>query len=173
MCKTVTEPIKKFFCERRIEIEKIEPQIGVDGKCEAYYVKKESCKNPNIEKWLLDSTVILGWDENGNKGSAFGEWTFKIDRKILKHLKSIELKIKSIRIHAGLHIPEKYSNQNLKGKASVYINGKPIDKDIELQRKMPHGKDLGMHEVGPYPILNWIDKNREYQQITPPASLIE
>jgi len=161
LCKAITEPIKRFFYERRIEIEKIESQRGVDGKFKGYYVTKKTCKNPGIEKWLLDSTVILGWNENGRKGSASGEWTFKIDKKILKNLKSIELKIKSIRAHAGLHIPAMYAQQGFDGEGSVYINNEPIDAHIVLERKMPHGKDLGMHEVGPYPIMNWIDKNRE------------
>lgn len=30
---------------------------------------------------------------------------------------------------------------------------------------MPDGKDFGMHEVGPYPIINWMNKEIEEYKI--------
>jgi len=149
---------RKWFWEKRIEIEKIEPQRGVDGKCSGYYVKSKTCKNQNIGKWLLDSTVVLGWDSQGNKGAGHGEWIFKIDKNIRKNLKSIDLKITSIRTHEGLHTPQQIKQQ---GEGSVYINNNGIDTNIALLSKMPNGKDLGMHQVGPYPIINWINNETE------------
>jgi hypothetical protein len=157
--------IKKVFLEKRIELEKIEPEKGIDGRFKNFYVTKSNCKDKEIESYLLDSTVILGWDEKKNKGSGSGEWDFKIDKRILKYIKSINLKITSIRTHEGLHTPEDCTKNELVGVGSVYINDRPIDKNIELQKEMSKGKDLGMHEVGPYPIINWINKKNEIYKI--------
>jgi hypothetical protein len=157
--------IRNVFYERIIELEKITPKKGIEGDFSRYYVNRNNLVNPAYRHWLLDSTVILGRDSHWRKGPGEGIWTFLIDYKILKYLKSITLKISSIRTHEGLHTPAVYTQHNLVGEGSVYINDNPIDKNIKLERRMPKGRDLGMHEVGPYPIINWIDIYTQRYQI--------
>ena len=101
------------------------------------------------QNWFHPKTLILGYDTEGNRGSAKASFCFKLEGSNLEINEDTQATVtfETERIHGGLHS----AMGPKKKRAIIKANGKVLD-DFWLVDKMPNGEDYGFQNVGPIPI---------------------
>jgi len=138
--REIAEPINKGGIEAR--------PVHSDGF--GGHVSAEDFKEGKRPEVFTPSTVIIS--------GGYGEWDIEIPGDIRRSLIDVTLRIETIRTHGMLHspLPNKY--------ASILVNNQLVDK-IHLVKLHPHGKDYGVDSRRPFPILRYIDRDRNTQTV--------
>ncbi len=156
-----------IFREVKLEDESPPPLKGIEfSKSGGHYSTKELDKQKERKEWYNPSTIILGvnpespGDDKWNGGWA--EWTFKTDPKVLKSLTSAYLRITTIRAQGELHSTKEGDKRGYRKRGGVFINEIRID-ILYLVKSTERGEAYGISKVGPYPIIDYIDKEKSEQ----------